>query len=442
MTDLIITNAVILPFDPSGTAIDGGDLVIADGKIAALGPGAAAGRTAARAIDGSGLLVMPGLVNGHTHSPENLAKGVADRMTLDAWLAAVWHSLDALTPEEIRIAALVGCAEMLRTGSTSVVDHFRQTPLSADALMAVVRAYDEAGLRAVIPAMVRDRNPVRPVPPAKDQLSLIEAASRHLRNHARVRIGIGPSAPARCSDELLRGAASLAQEQHLVLHMHVDETRDDAAAAHSAYGRSAVRHLADIGVLSPALSLAHGTWLEPADIDLLAATGAMVIHNPVSNMRLGSGIAPVAALKRAGVAVALGSDGAASNDGQNMFEVVKAALLLQRVSGTPPKEWLSAAEALGMATTVAARRFGFGSGTLAVGQPADLIAIDRRAYALTPANDWHRQLAFGAAGVDVRYAVVGGELRLDDGRITGFDEAAVLEEARRIGARLHGSAAP
>lgn len=431
--DLIFTGATVLGLDGDGSIAADCDLVVSGRTIAALGHGAAAGR-AGRVVDASDLLIMPGFVNGHTHSPETLAKGRDEGGTLEAWLAAVWPRLDSLTPRQIHAAAMLGAIEMIRTGTIAVVDHFRQTPLRADAVDAVCRAYADAGLRALVAVMLRDRpgRAAHAVTPTAEQIEVVRGAAKlHQTLGSRVRIAVGPSAPQRCTDALWRGATALAEEG-LYLHTHVDETRDDAAAARSLFGHSAVQHLAGLGALTPALTLAHGVWLDDADIDALAASGAAVVHNPISNMRLGSGIAPVAALRQRGVTVVLGSDGAASNDGQSMPEVVKAALLLQRVAGVPAGQWLTARQALAMATTIPARVFGFGPGDLAAGGPADFIALRRSGYALTPANDLHRQIALCAAGLETRYVVVDGRPLLDDGALTTIDEAAALTEAQAV----------
>jgi len=445
--DLVLSNATVLTLDDAGTVLPACDVVVRDGVIESLDPHTASANpapanTARRVIDASDLLVMPGLINGHTHSPETLAKGRADRSTLDAWLGEIWPPLDALAPRQIHIAALLGAAEMLHTGTIAVVDHFRQTPVDAPAIDAVAEAYSESGMRAVIAVMLRDipQRPGQELPDAADQITMVEQAHLdHATSAAPVRIALGPSAPARCSDELLVAAGELADRHGLLFHTHVDEVPGDVAQARDRYGTTNIRHLADLGLLTPSLSVAHGVWLDDADIELLAASGAAVVHNPVSNMRLGSGIAPVTALRRREVPVVLGTDGAASNDGQNLLEALKTAVLLQRVAGVEPEDWLTAREALSLVTSRSARVFGFGSGRIACGAAADFIAIRRSGYAFAPRNDWHRQVVFGAGGLDVRYAAVAGSLLLDDGRITTFDETAVLAEARDIGPTIFAS---
>ena len=441
--DLILKNATVLTFDDAGTILPACDLRVRDGVIAGLGAVAADSAVdsdTTRVIDASDLLVMPGLINGHTHSPETLAKGRADRSTLQTWLGEIWPPLDALEPRQIYVAALLGAAEMLHTGTISLVDHFRQTPARLSAVDAVAEAYRDSGMRAVIAIMLRDvpQRAGQILPPAADQIAIVEEAHLKCGTAAGgVRIAAGPSAPTRCTDALLVAAGELAARHDLLLHAHVDETRSDAAEALDLYGTSNVRHLADLGLLTPSLSLAHGVWLDDKDIELLAASGTAVVHNPVSNMRLGSGIAPVTALRDRGVTVVLGTDGAASNDGQSVLEALKVAVLLQRVADVDPQQWLTAQEALSLVTSESARVFGFGTGRISLGGPADFIAVRRSGYAFAPHNDWHRQIVFGASSLDVRYAAVGGELLLDDGRITMFDENAILAEAREMGPMIY-----
>ncbi len=437
----VFAHATTLALDEAFTIHADCDVVIRDGRIAAIGPnaGAAGSNTAnARTIDARGLLLLPGLLNAHTHSPENFARGRDDGSLLDEWLPAVWSHIDALTPRELYVAAMMGAGEMLRSGATAVVDHFRQTPMHAAAIDAAAQAYEDAGIRAIVAPMLRDRvvPKGRTVAPVAEQVAVIEdAAGRWRARSKRVRIGFGPSAPNRCTDAMLQAVGAAAQRCSTIIHTHVDEGQAETERTRALYGHSTVEHLRQLGLVSPALTIAHAVWIEPRDVETLAQGGAVVVHNPVSNMRLGDGVAPIAALRRAGVRIAIGTDGAASNDGQHYFEAIKLAMFLQRVSDAPPAQWMSARDILRHASNHAA--FGFGTGTLRVGDPADLIGISTTSYGLTPANDWHRQLVYGAPALDVRFAMVAGELLLDDGRMTRFDEPALLAEARSLAKRLY-----
>lgn len=432
------THATVLPFDEGFATHEDCDLVVRDGRIAAIGPNAGANTPGARTIDARNLVLLPGLVNAHTHSPENFARGRDDGSELDAWLPAVWSHIDGLSPREIYVAALMGAGEMLRSGATAVVDHFRQTPMSSAAIDAAAQAYEDAGLRAIVAPMLRDRvvPTGRTVPSVAEQVATIdEAIVRWQGRSRRVRIGFGPSAPNRCTDALLAAVGEAARRRGAIIHTHVDEGQAETQRGRQMYGHSTVEHLRQLGLVSPALTIAHAVWIDPHDIDALAQGGATVIHNPVSNMRLGDGIAPVAALRRAGVSLAIGTDGAASNDGQHYFEALKLAMFLQRVSDAPAQQWMKARDVLGHAANHTA--FGFGAGRLSAGAPADLIAVAKSSYGLTPASDWHRQLVYGAPALEVRYAMVGGELLLDDGHMTRFDEPALLAEAHALAGQLY-----
>lgn len=432
---LTIANGMIVTLDEAHTVHARGNIRVDGGVIRAVGPDGGATSSGQDVLDATGAIVLPGFINAHTHSPETLARGLVDRVRYEDWIGTVWPALDALTPAQIRVAVLLGCAEMLRSGTTAVVDHFRQTPLTPEAVRAAVAAYREAGMRARVAVMLRDR--VMPSWAGRqvgDLHSLCTAImDEHGRAHGLVSIMLAPSAPHRCTDALLSMVAAMSVERGIHVQMHVDETRTQRDEAISIYGHSSVRHLESVGLLDRRVSLAHCVWVDDEDLDLLAKRDATVVHNPVSNLRLGSGVAPVPDMLRRGIAVALGSDGAASNDGQNMLEVMKMASLLPGARGFSERPTVP--DILAMTTGSVGGRFGMdGIGSIAIGRQADLVVFEGADARLHPRHDIHRQIVFGGAGLTVLHVVIGGRIVVRDGEIQTFDEKAVFAEADGFGA--------
>jgi cytosine/adenosine deaminase-related metal-dependent hydrolase len=251
-------------------------------------------------------------------------------------------------------------------------------------------------------------------------------------------IGVGPSGPQRCTDALLVGAMDLAERLGLPFHTHLLETRAQAATADRLYGRSMVQHLHALGLLRPRVSVAHAVWLEPADVDLLARGGVRVVTNPVSNLAVGSGIAPLLALRRAGVAIGLGTDGANAAGRQSVFEVMKLAAMLAKLQTRDFAGWPTALEVLEMATLGGARALGLDdrAGSLEPGKEADLLVLRRDATALTPLTDVAWQLVYGRPEEAIERVMVAGRVVVEGGRVRTVDEPGLLAEARERGGRL------
>src|SRR6516165_6022480 len=414
--DLLVADARVLRSDRAGARLERADLAIKDGRIVRLAPpGSLAHHAASELIAAGGGLVMPGLVNAHTHSPENLARGRAERARLSEWMGAVWPALDTLPAHLVRLAIEIGAAEMIRHGVTSVVDHFRQTPMTTQALTAAVEAYAAIGMRCTLALMLRDSAHagtligaphVAAAPSAAEQISLVAATSSWARQQG-VDLAFGPSAPHRCSDALLRMVAH--EHPDLQVHTHLDETVEDAQAAHRRFGRSSVSQLDHIGLLGPRLACAHAVHVTASDIDRLAATGTVVVHNPVSNMRLGSGIAPLPAFLAAGVAVALGT--------------------------ADPTAWPRAATILALATRGGHRVTGFAAaepcaGTIADSAPADLIVFDDDPLAQLDQGGVEAILVFGAPAHRPRHVIARGRVLMRDRSLTTIDEDGLRDRLR------------
>jgi 5-methylthioadenosine/S-adenosylhomocysteine deaminase len=436
------------------------DVALGGGRVLAIGDGLEAPET----VDCSRLAVVPGAVNAHCHSAENWFRGMWDNLPLEPWMLFSYPVLAApsQSPREVYVRTLLGGIEMLRSGATCAVDFLYELQgFTEELLEAVVSAYRDLGLRALIGLAMADRayhetvvldeglvgrelidRLERDKPPAWPEWEAFtrRAVERFHRPDEGISICPAPSGPQRCTDEMLAGSAALADELDLAIHIHVLETRMQALSGKRLYGTTLPEHLAEIGFLSPRVSFEHGIWLTPGDIEIVAGHGVTIVHNPVSNMKLGSGICPVPDLLRAGVNVALGTDGMCSNDGNDMYATLKTAALLHKLWEIDYERWLGADEAWAMATSGGAAAAGDreGLGRIEPGRRADLVLLDLDTIPFTPLNDALRQLVLGSTTLAVDSVVVGGRFVVRDRRLTGVDEAAILAEGRELGASILG----
>jgi cytosine/adenosine deaminase-related metal-dependent hydrolase len=432
------------------------DILVADGRIAAVRVGRSVAAPEARIVDGRKRLLIPGLVNAHTHSPLNILKGTGDILSHSAFMWRNQADTAGRTPDEIRLSALLGCIEHLLNGTTAVIDHFPEQGFDLACVEAVVDAYRISGMRAVVALRIFDEpytdiepaggfpqesmieNPLAP-PPLAESLVLVEEAIRRFDGAAggRIRVCPAPSNPMRCSDALLEAVRDIAERYDTGIHMHLLETAVQAKIARQRYGNSMVQHLDDLGLLSRRLSTAHTIWLDDDDIALMAARGAVPVHNPESNLKLGAGISPIARMLRAGVAVALGTDGAGTNDNLDMHEVMRLAVILQRPGEPDRRKWPSARDALNMATVNGGRALRVdGLGFLQAGAPADFTLHNLDTPSWTPVNDPLMQLVYAASGATVDTIIVGGAVLVENRRITTFDSGSVVAAVQDLVPRL------
>lgn len=460
---ILIRNALVVTMNDENEVVDRGSIVVDGERISFVGPSewTPAGPFD-RTIEAERMIAMPGMVNAHCHSPANLVRGMMPSKPLEIWRAYYRASLRDMRDEDFYASALLGGMEMLKNGATAALDHFfgnQDCPFMGAG--AAILAMRDLGLRHVVSLTLSDKNYEETIPLGETASSLNDELQRMSRSetksarawldeceafidafHAPEKLTIccpGPSAVQRCSDELLTGAAELARKKHSPIHVHLAETKAQAVMGKQLYGTSLLQHLASIGVLRPNLSLAHSVWIEPADVELFATSGATAVHNPASNLRIGSGLAPLKQFLSAGVNVALGTDGAASNDGQNMFDALRLAALIHNQAGTDFGAWVAPAQALRMATRNGARAFGLDAGVLGPGKLADLILLRRDTPAFTPLNDAMSQLVFCENGGDVDTVMVNGEVVVQNGRLTKVDEIEVLRLAEQSRARLEPS---
>lgn len=434
------------------------DIRIVAGAIAEVGPGLAPlpGETV---IDARDRIVVPGLINAHTHSNQALEKGLCDRYPLDAWMviASYGGAAAELRPRDLYVSAMVGAIEMIRSGSTAALDMARvDTRWFEEGTDAVMQAYVDIGLRAGVAITITDLDfasslPLALVPGAADELKPRRVADageiltqmdafvgRWKGRNPRVQPMLGPSSLPRCSTDLFLGAADLAQKRGVGMQTHLLSAKSQVFIGRERYGGSTVEFLESHGCLGEWASYAHSIWLDDDEVARIGASDAVIVHNPVSNLKLGAGRSPVPQLRKAGATIALGSDGASSADNQNMFETIKGAAIVHRIAADQ-SDWILAPDALDMCWSGGAAALRQPIGRIAPGYAADLTILDRRSLFLSPKEQLEGQIVHSELGSSVRTVLVDGVVVLDEGRITLVDEAAIHAEAQEIVARLYAT---
>ncbi|BAY35161.1 amidohydrolase (plasmid) [Nostoc carneum NIES-2107] len=407
------------------------DVQIVDGKIAAIGSNLDVIGTV---IDGTHQMLLPGFINAHTHSSEMWQRGAIRPLPLELWLAELYE-FSQLNLEKVYLSALGTAVETLLSGGTSVVDHLVLIPgQEFETIAAAIRAYREVGIRAFIAPLIQDESLTAGIPSGETQqnhepyfrstaatLDIIEAVVQQFhRPDEGVSILVAPTGIQLCSDALFTGCIELSDRYNLSRHSHLLETRAQEKLAQEKYGCSAVEHLKRIGYLSDRTSLAHCVWLSEADIAILAETQSTVVHNPLSNLRLGSGIAPILKYQQAGVNVTFGCDGASSNDSQDLLEAIKIGSILHNVTNLDYQQWITPRQAVEMASLGGAKGINFADkiGSLEVGKNADLVLYDLTHLSLLPRTDPIGLLVLGRPSNVVNSVWVNGKQIVADGRVT------------------------
>lgn len=423
--DTLLHAGVLLTQDDDRRVLENAALAIDGGRIVALGYSrdVTAAWQAREILDLSGMLVMPGLVNAHTHAAMTFLRGLADDMPLMDWLQQkIFPVEQGLTPDLVRLGSLLGFAEMLRTGTTACVDMYIFET-------AVMEAADKAGLRCLAGEGVFNF-PSACCPDADAALACTREMAQRWAGHERLHVAVMPHSVYTTTAGQLTACRELADELGLPLHIHLAETRQETALSLEQHGLRPVAHADRLGLLRPGTILAHVVDVDADEIALLARRGVSVVHNPSSNMKLASGVAPVPAMLEAGVRLALGSDGAASNNRLNMFTEMGRAALLHKAAGDP--ETMPARTVLDMATRGGAAAMGNDGGVLAVGRPADCIALDLSAPNMQPLFNAASHAVYAATGMEVGLTMVAGEVLYRDGRFTRFDYPALCAEVREM----------
>jgi 5-methylthioadenosine/S-adenosylhomocysteine deaminase len=415
-------------------------------------------------LDAAGKLVVPGFVNAHYHSHDVMAKGLFEEMPFDIWmLHSNPRSFGRRSHEEVRVRTLIGAAESLRNGITTIQDFLTVEPQEEAYVDTVLSAYEEAGIRVVFALAVRDRGALDIAPfiartlpepiqmrlagqdrSARDELDFVSSQIRRLGKTPTMlqTWALAPSAPQRCSAELLEGIAALSREHDLPVLSHVYETRVQAAAARMDSSESLLDVLARAGLMNDRLGVVHGVWLSPRNIAQIAEAGARVVHNPISNLKLKSGVAPILDLYRAGIDIALGCDNCSCAETQNIFTAMRMLCLLPAVTEPDPGP-INAGYALKAATLSGARAVGLGGkvGALRPGMAADLTILDLTEPAFVPFNSAARQIVFAESGRAVETVFVDGRPVVRGGKLVTVDEATLAAEAAELAPAFRRDAA-
>ncbi len=462
---ILIEDCAILDEESPHGLREGVSILVEDNRITQVSSSPIETRDTGTTLPGKGLLAMPGLVNAHAHSPENYLRGMTEKVPLELWLFDFFSSGVRFSPPESYAAAAFGAAEMLRTGTTSVLDHFWVNGgMTIEDLDAVMQAYRDVGIRAGVAPLVEDLRPELKAAIENDRglssgpgdydsaldvpdyLEMLEAFFEkwHRSENGRLRCLAGPSGPQWCSEEVLNGSVEIAARFQGGVHMHSDETKVQALLCREIYGSSAITHMHRQGLLGPHVSLAHCVWVDDRDVEILGETGATVVHNPASNLKLGSGFAPILDMKEKGVSVAVGADGSASSDNQVLFDILKLTGLIHCAREVDHRRWLSARDVVAMGTVGGAKALGLAGelGELKPGMLADIALLRTDTSFFAPLNDAFRQLVYCENGSSVETVIVDGRIVIEQGRLVTLDQYSVISEFRGIWERTRDSIAP
>jgi len=428
VSSILVRGGTILTMnDAMGVVV--GDVSVRDGRIVAVGGGDPGPHDST--IEASGSLVLPGFIQTHLHLCQTLFRGFADDLALIDWLRLrVWPMEAAHTPASLRASARLAACELLSTGTTTALT--METVHDTDVVFEAVAA---TGLRATIGKCMMDADAQAPKRLLEStQASIDESLAIHRRwngqANGRLKAALAPRFAVSCSQGLLEEVASLSARDDVLVHTHASEQQAEIAIVERLTGRRNLEYFADIGLASPRLCLAHCVWVDEHEQALMAEHGVKVLHCPGSNLKLGSGLAPIPELLARGICVSLGADGAACNNRLDMFEEMRLAAVIQAVRKGPGA--LPARDVVWMATRGGALALGLQEdiGSIEIGKRADLIVVDVSRPHTTPGPDPYSTLTYAARGTDVRAAIVDGEVLVRDFAPVHLDLAEIAAEAR------------
>jgi 5-methylthioadenosine/S-adenosylhomocysteine deaminase len=426
--DILIRNGWVLTVDPEDTLIENGAVAVSGDCIVAVGEDVelTASYKAEKTIDARGGIIMPGLVNAHTHAAMTCFRGIADDLPLMTWLNDHIFPAEAkLTFDIVYQGTLLACAEMILSGTTTFCDMYLFEE-------AVAQAANTVGIRAVVGEVIYDF-PSPNYGPVEAGLKYTEDLIEKWRDDPLINIAVEPHSVYVCSPELLQRAGGIAEKNNVPLIIHVAETEKEVADVMEKHGRTPVAHLADIGILGPNLIADHCVALAPEDMTLLKEFDVKVAHNPESNMKLASGIAPIPKLLDHGITVGIGTDGCASNNNLDLFQEMDTAAKLHKVDSLDPTV-MDARTVVRMATIDGARVLGLEetTGSLETGKKADIIIVDVHRPHLIPMYNVPSHLVYAVNGSDVVTAMVNGRLLMEDRVLKTVDVDAVMKAVNQI----------
>ncbi len=457
----LIRNGRVLTNDASRQVHDRADILIDGEKIVAIGTDLdTSAWPGIEVVDAGRHLVMPGFVDAHMHSNEGFEMGRYDNLPLEIWLSEVYPPFNAhsLSWEDHYLRAMLVAVVSVKSGVTTLQDDCINMFFDPNALDATASAYRDLGLRAsitssmwdhsfleglpfvadLVPPDLKARLEALPQVPWQEQLSLFRQHSAKWHEHDGIRIILGPCGPQRCSDALMEEVSALSADLDLPIHCHVLETKTQAVTGQEFYGKTLVAHLKDVGAMTHRLTMNHAIWLTDEDIEIMGEAGCSTTHNPLANMKLGSGVSPVRALRKAGVNVALGCDGVASADTADIFHAIKAAAMIHKIGGFDYEHWLGAHDAYDMATHGGAKSAMLEDriGSLEIGKDADIILLDRYDWGFLPLHDPIQQIAFSVNSDAVKTSFIRGRKVMENRRLLLVDEddlrSRISEAAERF----------
>ena len=422
--DILVNRGTILTMDKSGSVIPKGYVAIRGDSIAALGAGDGQGIHARKIIDARGGLILPGLINAHTHAAMSLFRGLADDLPLMEWLTRyIFPAESRMDAEFVHTGSLLACAEMILSGTTTFCDMYLFEE-------EVAKAAERAGMRCLVGEVLYDF-PSPNYGPVEEGLKYTERLINQWHGHPLVSIAVEPHSLYTCSPSLLEAANELALRYRVPLILHVAETRAELEEVKKLYGKKPFEHLSDLDILGPHVIADHCVHLDDLEIRRIIEHDVKPVHNPESNMKLASGVSPVFKLLRQGATVGLGTDGCASNNNLDLFAEMDMAAKLNKVEAMDPTV-LDALTVLRMTTSMGAKVLGLDQivGSLEVGKKADIIVIDINKPHLTPMYNPYSHLVYAARGSDVSHSIINGRPVMEERKLLTLDLGELLDKAR------------